>query len=236
MIDVSAAPGDSLSGRLAAVREAISAAAERSGRNPAEVRLVAVTKGRPAADIVTIADLGVTDIGENRVQEAARKHTELGDRAMPVSWHLLGHLQTNKARLAAVTFDHVHSLDSDRVARALAAHRTRQEPLTCLVEVDLTDIAGRSGVEAGAAEALVLALTQIPELSVRGLMTIAPPSQNPEDARAAFRRLRELRDQIERAGHELPELSMGMSDDYTVAVEEGATMVRLGRALFGERP
>jgi hypothetical protein len=227
-------PGGRIAERLAAVRQRIARAAERGGRDPASVRLIAVTKTVPPAWIAEAVAAGVAEIGENRVQEARLKHASV---PAGLRWHLIGHLQSNKASLAAQLFDTVHSLDSDRVGAALSDHRDPgRGPITGLVEIDFTGLAVRTGVAPESAEALVHALAARPGLEVAGLMTIAPFG-DPEAARDCFRRLRELRDRVqERLGVRLPELSMGMSDDFEPAVEEGATMVRLGRVLFGERP
>jgi PLP dependent protein len=221
--------------RLDAARDRIATAAQRAGRDPAAVRLVAVTKTFAVAAAQAVHDLGVRDIGESRVQEAALKVAELpGD----VRWHLIGHLQTNKVSRAAPLFAVVHSVDSDRIAAGLSARRPEDMPaLEVLVEAELTGIAGHTGVAVEAVEAVARAVLELPRLRLRGLMTMAPPVPEPEQARPTFARLRELRDDLQqRLGVALPELSMGMSNDYEVAVEEGATIVRLGRALFGERP
>jgi pyridoxal phosphate enzyme (YggS family) len=219
---------------LARVRARITTAALRSGRDPAGVRLVAVTKGVEAARINAAAASGVSDIGENRVQEAGAKRDQV---TTGLVWHLIGHLQTNKAQRAAQLFDAVHSVDSERVARALAVHRPGDtEPLALLLEVELTGLAGRYGVSDAGAEALMRQVIGLPAVHLVGLMTIAPPVDDPDDARGTFRALRQLRDRLQDAcGWLLPELSMGMSGDYEVAIEEGATMVRVGRALFGAR-
>jgi pyridoxal phosphate enzyme (YggS family) len=221
--------------RIAAARARIAAAAERGGRDPAAVLLVPVTKAF-AADVARAAyDLGCRDLGENRVQEAAAKAAELpGD----VRWHLIGHLQTNKVSRAAPLFSVVHSVDSERVAAALAERRPDGlAPLDVLVEVELTGIAGHTGTPVDQLGAVVEAVRGLPRLRLCGLMTMAPRVRSPELARPTFVRLRRLRDEVqERVGAPLPELSMGMSDDFEVAVEEGATIVRLGRTLFGERP
>jgi pyridoxal phosphate enzyme (YggS family) len=220
--------------RLAAVRRRIAGAAERAGRDPDSVRLIAVTKTVAPQRIAEAVAAGVTEIGENRVQEARLKNATV---PAGLRWHLVGHLQTNKAILAAQLFDTVHSLDSERVGAALSGHRDPGHgPLQSLVEVDFTGIAGRTGVPPDGAAELLRALAALPGLSVSGLMTIAPFG-DPAPARACFRRLRELRDRLQaELGLELPELSMGMSDDFELAVGEGATMVRLGRVIFGERP
>jgi len=222
--------------RIDAARQAIVRAAQRSGRSAADVRLIAVTKGFGAQAVSAALDAGVTDVGESRVQEARRKRSELGN--LGVDWHLLGHLQTNKAAQAAATFDAVHSIDSERIAAALATapRDPGLGPLAVLVEVDMSGVATRTGAGAAEAEALVRACAGLTGIHLIGLMTIAPPG-DAGVARASFRRLRQIRDRLEvTTGVAMPELSMGMSNDYQVAVEEGATMVRLGRALFGEPP
>jgi pyridoxal phosphate enzyme (YggS family) len=232
--ETSRVPSSDIAGRVAAVRARVEAAARRAGRDPAAVRLVAVTKTVPAARIVEALAAGVRDLGENRVQEALAKRPAVPPGAR---WHLVGHLQANKARLAARLFDCVHSLDSERIGERLDHLRDPgRPPLEVLVEVDFTGIDGRTGVSPETAEGVLRAAARLGRLDLRGLMTIAPYG-DPDAARACFRRLRELRDRLqERLAQPLPELSMGMSDDFEVGVEEGATMVRLGRAIFGERP
>jgi pyridoxal phosphate enzyme (YggS family) len=220
--------------RLARVRARITAAALRSERDPSDVRLIAVSKGMPAARVDAAIDAGVEDIGENRIQEAADKQLEVRNAAR---WHLIGHLQTNKAARAAALFDFVHSVDSLRVADALSTHRPPgRDPIGVLLEVELTGLPTRYGVAESDVEAVVQQLVNVPAIHLMGLMTIAPFSDDPEDARASFVRLRHIRDHMEHAtGWALPELSMGMSNDFEIAIEEGATMVRIGRAIFGER-
>lgn len=226
--------GTGVEAALTRVRRRITEAAERARRDPGSVRLVAVTKTVPTSRIAEALTCGVTDIGENRVQEAVSKHAELGD---VVRWHLLGHLQTNKAGRAAALFDIVHSVDGERIATALATRRPEERgDLDVLLEVELTGLPNHTGFKADELNAGLAAVAAIPGLRVRGLMTMAPPVADPEHARPAFARLRTLRETLEQhSGRELPELSMGMSDDYWIAVEEGATMVRLGRAIFGAR-
>ena len=219
---------------LDAVHARIAHAARRASRDPASVRLVAVTKNVDVASINAVIQAGVTDIGENRVQDAESKRTAVtGDAA----WHLIGHLQTNKARRAAELFDAVHSVDSERIARALATHRhLERDPLAVLIEVELTGMAARSGVMPDGLDDLARAVVGLPAIHLVGLMTIAPPTPDPETARPYFARLRALRDEVEQiCAWPLPELSMGMSDDLEVAVEEGATIIRVGRAIFGPR-
>lgn len=220
--------------RLDAVRARIDAAAERSDRNPYDVRLIAVTKGVSAARVDEAIAAGAEDIGENRIQEATDKQREVVNA---VRWHLIGHLQTNKAGRAATLFDFVHSVDSTRVAQALSEHRpSGRDPIGVLLEVELTGQASRFGVAEADVEGIVQELVNVPAIHLMGLMTIAPYSEDPESARPWFTRLRHVRDHMQHVtGWALPELSMGMSNDFEVAIEEGATMVRIGRAIFGER-
>lgn len=220
--------------RLQAVRARIDAAAARVHRDPLDILLIAVTKGVRAERVDEAIDAGVEDVGENRVQEASDKQGEVRNTAR---WHLIGHLQTNKAGRAAALFDFVHSVDSRRIADALSSHRPPGlDPIGVLLELELTGQANRFGVREGDVEGLVQQLVNVPFLHLMGLMTIAPFSEDPEGARATFTRLRHIRDHMEHVtGWALPELSMGMSNDFEVAIEEGATMVRVGRAIFGER-
>lgn len=216
-----------------AVRQRVVAACERSDRDPTTVRIVAATKTVDASRVRSAIEAGIAEIGENHVQEALLKHDELDN---VVTWHLFGHLQSNKARVAAGIFDVVHSVDSERIARALATQRNPEgAPLALLLEVDYSGRSERTALADVEVIPLVRRLAGLPGIHVSGLMTIAPQG-GADAARDSFRRLRELRDAVEfRTGWALPELSMGMSDDFEVAVEEGATMIRLGRALFGER-
>jgi hypothetical protein len=220
--------------RIEAVRGRINAAAARADRDPLDVLLIAVTKGVSAERVDEAISAGVEDVGENRIQEAEDKQGAVRHTAR---WHLIGHLQTNKAGRAAALFDFVHSVDSRRVAEALSTHRPPGlDPMGVLLEVELTGLATRFGVHEGDVEGVVQELVNVPAIHLMGLMTIAPFSEDPEDARATFARLRHVRDHMEHVtGWALPELSMGMSNDFEVAIEEGATMVRVGRAIFGER-
>jgi PLP dependent protein len=216
-------------GSLERVHALISDACRRAGRSPAEVLLVAVSKTVAADRVQQAIDAGVAALGENRVQEAKDKIEALGH---PVPWHLIGHLQTNKARDAARLFDWIHSLDRLDLAkeldrRARAAGRT----LNVLIEVNLGDEPQKGGARPDDVKPLLDALAGLNALSVRGLMAIPPAATDAEATRPYFRRLREMRDA---AG--LEHLSMGMSADFEVAIEEGATMVRVGTAIFGARP
>ncbi|MDQ7819806.1 MAG: YggS family pyridoxal phosphate-dependent enzyme [Armatimonadota bacterium] len=224
-----------LAARIARVRERIARAALRSGRQPEDVTLVAVTKGVDPARILEAAACGITDVGENRVQEAAAKIQALGEVAARLRWHLVGHLQRNKARQAAQLFALIHSVD--RLALGEELSRRTRRPLEVLVQVNVAGEPQKFGVAPADAAELVRALSRLPGLRVVGLMTIAPVADDPEAVRPVFARLRELRDDLARRGvADLPHLSMGMSQDFDVAVEEGATMVRIGRALFGPAP
>ncbi|HSP65676.1 MAG TPA: YggS family pyridoxal phosphate-dependent enzyme [Candidatus Deferrimicrobium sp.] len=229
MTDVSVeAVGD----RLGSIRARVTRAAEDAGRDPASVRLLAVTKGHGAQAVAVAAQLGLRDVGESRVQEAQAKRAANQDPSL--SWHMIGHLQRNKARLAASLFDTVHSVDGLALAAALARNRSEAAAMPVFVEVELTGIPGRSGVQPGDAPALVEALRGLPQLELAGLMTIAPPGP-PGAVADCFSQLRELASMLrERTAMALPGLSMGMSGDFEVAIAHGATIIRLGRALFGE--
>ena len=221
---------------LEEVRGRITAACSRAGRDPAEVEIVAVTKthGAETVDEAWRAGLGV--VGENKVQEAAWKKPA---SASGPSWHLIGHLQSNKVRKALELFDVIHSVDSAKLADRINSVADEIGALPrVLLEVNVSGESSKSGMKPeevrGALEHIA---AHCPRITVEGLMTMAPFSENPQDARPYFRRLRELRDEMQGAlGVALPRLSMGMSGDYEVAVEEGATWVRLGTVLFGERP
>jgi PLP dependent protein len=221
-----------LPGSLARVREAV-ATHQAVGRWTHPVRIVAVTKTHGPEAVRAAVAAGLTDIGENRVQEAMEKQDALA--GVRVDWHLIGTLQRNKARHAVGRFALIHSVDRLDLAAELdrrAAEGTRQ---AVLVQVNCSDEPQKGGVEPGGVPALLDALGSFTRLEVRGLMTMSALTDDVAEQRRAFRRLRELRDAGERAGHRLPELSMGMSGDFPVAVEEGATMIRIGTLLFGER-
>ena len=222
----------SVAENLEQVRSTILDYADRGGRDPAGVTLVAVTKTVPLARIREAIAAGLSVLGENRVQEALPKIEQLGGAGL--EWHLIGHLQRNKVRFIDGAFTMVQSLDSIGLVEAL--DRRIQAPLQVLLEVNVAEEAQKTGALPGDAEAIVRATAASSRLRLRGLMTIAPQSANPEDVRPVFRRLARLRTELaDRLEIALPVLSMGMTDDYGVAVEEGATMLRLGRALFGPR-
>ncbi len=224
--------------RVAVVRERIARAAARAGRRPEEVTLVAVSKAHPPQAVREAFAAGLRDFGENRVQEAESKIESLGDlRATGLRWHLVGHLQSNKARKAVRIFHCIHSVDGLDLGGKLAKAAAEEgRSLPALVQVDLGQEATKFGLEESQLFGLLTALQSPPALRVVGLMTLPPFEEDPEAVRPLFRRLRELRDQALAQGLlDGSELSMGMSHDLEVAVEEGATLVRVGTAVFGER-
>jgi hypothetical protein len=233
MRPVLAAP-DTLAGRLDVIRSRIEGTARRVGRDPADIRLVAVTKTLSPETLAAALAAGVVDVGENYVQEAREKRRAVGGAGV---WHLIGGLQRNKARAAAELFDWVHSLDSAPLAEALAREADRLgRRLRVLIQVNVAEEATKRGIATSEVDRLGRAVLALGSLDLQGLMTIAPASDDPEAARPHFRALREVRKQAQnRLGVELPHLSMGMSGDFVIAVEEGATILRLGRALFGPR-
>jgi hypothetical protein len=214
---------------IIAVRQRIAAACERAGRAPAEVVLVGISKGFATEVIAEAVHAGLADVGENRVQEAAPKIEALAARGLHPRWHLVGHLQTNKAKTAIELFAILHSVDSLRLAEELS--RRARGPVALLLEVNVAQEASKFGFAPEEVAPALSAIAALPHLDIRGLMTVAPLTGDPESVRPVFRRLRELRDALG-----LRELSMGMTDDFEVAVEEGATMLRVGRAIFGARP
>ena len=216
----------SLAERMAGVRERIECAAARSRRDPAAITLIAVTKVFPAETIREAWELGLRHFGENYVQEFEGKHP-LVNGLEGARFHFIGHLQSNKARRAAELFDCVQTLDSPRLARRL---NEAGRPLEVLLEVKLSPEQSKSGAAPEELPGLIEAVRACPNLQLAGLMTMPPWSQDPELSRPYFRRLRELGER-----HGLQHLSMGMSHDFEAAIEEGATLVRVGTALFGER-
>ena len=227
-----------LSDRLANVRSRIEAAARRSDRSPDRITLVAISKTHPAETLRAGLDLGITDLGENRVQEAEGKIIEVGRKA--ARWHLVGHLQANKARRAVSLFDIIHSLDSAALAQRLdrLCIAEGREELPVLIQIDLGGEETKTGIDPRKLPGLLDALGDCERLRLTGLMTLPPYFENPDCARPYFKTLRELRDQLQtegRFGERAGELSMGMTHDFEIAIEEGATMVRVGTAIFGER-
>lgn len=222
--------------RLVRVREQIARAAERAGRSAEEITLIAVSKTFDSATVQQAVDAGVRDLGENRVQEATTKVAMVKGN---VRWHLIGHLQSNKARQAVEAFDVIHTIDSSQLAERLdrIAGEMGRRPAV-LVQVDLAHEPAKSGAEESELPAIIEALDSARHLEFRGLMTLPPFFDSPEQTRPYFRRLRETLEGLNRGRRperELTELSMGMTNDFEVAIEEGATMVRVGTAIFGSR-
>ena len=221
---------------LGDVRAKVAAACARAGRDPAEVEIVAVTKTHGAEVVEEAWRAGLGIVGENKVQEAAWKKPMSPSGP---SWHLIGHLQSNKVRHALELFDFIHSVDSAKLADRIdfVADEMGASPRV-LLEVNVSGEKSKSGMRPEDVEPILRHIAEAcPRVTVEGFMTMAPFSEDPEGARPYFRRLRELRDEMEaKLGVGLPRLSMGMSGDYEVAVEEGATWIRLGTALFGDRP
>jgi pyridoxal phosphate enzyme (YggS family) len=221
-----------ITARLREVCDRTTEAATRSGRKAEAVRLVLASKTQPPEALAAAYDAGARDFGENYVQEAVAKRSALGERSA-LRWHLIGNLQSNKARVAVATFDLIHTLDRASLANAL--HRVRQTPpLPVLIEVNIGGEPSKAGVAPPAAEALINEVRD--RVAIEGLMTVPPASANPAAARRWFAEMRELRDRLTLAtGLALGDLSMGMTDDYEAAIAEGATIVRVGRAVFGSR-
>ena len=227
--------------RIGSIRSRIAAACRAAGRDPAGVVLMAVTKTHPPEAALLAAGAGLHTVGENRVQEGATKRAACASAAPGLRWELIGHLQSNKARLAAESFDRVQSVDSLKLVRHLArAAAELGRPLSVLLQVNAGHDPAKFGAEPADAPALLEAALAEPSLRVDGLMTIAPLGATPEEtmelARRTFAALRTIRDDLAaRAGKPLPELSMGMTGDLEPAVEAGSTLVRVGTALFGAR-
>ena len=222
---------------LAAIHRRIESACERSGRDPAEVRLVGVSKTFPLATLKDAADAGLRVFGENKAQELASKVVEWGEAPTDLEWHFIGHLQRNKSRLVAQHAHVFHALDSPRLGRALNTHCGEMgRRLKCFLQVNVSGEESKFGVEPTALGDLLDAVSEFEHLDVAGLMTLAAPVSNPEDVRPQFALLRELAQKHSRpGGRQLDNLSMGMSGDFEIAVEEGATHVRVGSAIFGYR-
>ena len=227
-----------LSERLENVRSRIGSCAQRCNRSPDDITLVGVSKTHPAEAIREAISLGLTDFGENRVQEAETKIPVVGRKI--AKWHLIGHLQSNKARRAVELFDVIHSLDSASLALRLdrICEEISRESLPVLVQVDLGHEATKTGVDEAELWKVITAVERCHRLQLIGLMTLPPFFEKAERVRPYFCRLRELRDELQTSGafgDRRGELSMGMTNDFEIAIEEGATIVRVGTAIFGER-
>lgn len=225
-----------LKNRLENVNDRINKAALKCGRDPENIHLVAVSKTIPANRIKEAIELGVTILGENYVQEARDKFNVLG--TYPVSWHFIGHLQTNKAKYAVRLFDLIHSVDTLKLARELDKQAKKVNKFQdILIQINVSKEPSKSGSDIENAANLIKDIVHLENLSLKGFMAMPPFFNNPEKARPYFIALRNLRDQIQKtlSGVALDELSMGMTGDFEVAIEEGATFVRIGTAIFGER-
>ncbi len=226
----------SISENIAGIRQRMAAAAARAGRDPKSIRLMAVSKTVEPRRIRQAIEAGITLFGENYVQEARDKIPEIGH---DVEWHMIGHLQTNKVKYVVNLFDWIHSVDRQELAYELDKRAGQNgRTLNVLIEVNVGGEASKSGAEPSGVLELVRQIAALPHLRVRGLMTMPPYSDQPEMSRPFFIELRRLRDDIARAAIPniaMDELSMGMTDDFEVAIEEGATVIRVGRAIFGER-
>ncbi len=228
----------SIAENVAIIRNKMRSACLRVGRDPEDVRLVGVTKTVPPERVREGVDAGLTILGENYIQEAQGKVEALA--GIHVSWHFIGHLQSNKAKIAARLFDCVHTIDSEKLARELDKQADKAgRRISVLLEVELGGENSKSGVEPETLVSLYRAASKLESLDVKGIMALPPFLDDPEEVRPYFRRLRELLDQLRDASsrpEDLTELSMGMSNDFEVAIEEGSTLVRVGTALFGSRP
>ncbi len=223
------------------IRRRIISACDRAGRSPEEITLLAVAKGRLLEEIKEVINLGISDIGENRLQEALLKCEGLRMRGGGgrTRWHMIGHLQTNKVKLAVRIFDLIQSVDSPRLGQAVSKEALKiNKQQDILLEIKTSPEESKFGLKLEDAPAVFQEISRLPNLKIKGLMTIAPFAENPETSRPYFRMLRELSEKIDwrpETGGRRPILSMGMSNDFEVAIEEGSTMVRLGRAIFSRQ-
>ncbi|MEK7214326.1 MAG: YggS family pyridoxal phosphate-dependent enzyme [Chloroflexota bacterium] len=222
-------PAGQITANVAGIMRRIAHAAERAGRSPDLVTVVAVSKTFSAAGVAAAHEAGLRHFGENWVQEAADKLPALAGLSPRPVWHMIGHLQTNKVKQALELFDLIESVDSTHLGEAIA-HRAGDRTIPVLLEVNVAEEPSKHGFRPSEVAAACATLRQLPQLDVQGLMTVAPEVDDPEQVRPVFRELRRLRDQLGLAG-----LSMGMTGDFEVAIQEGATLVRLGRAIFGAR-
>jgi len=223
----------SIKENLQAVRNRIIAAAERAGRDPKEIKLVAVIKNVSLGKVFEALEDGVSDIGENRIQEAESRYEDIRKRFPQITYHMVGHLQRNKVRQALDMFDIIQSVDSERLAREISERAKRKVPI--LIEVKTSEEATKYGVPPESAVELLKIVSNFDNISVQGLMTIAPLVDNPEKTRPYFAKLKKLGEEIKNLNLpnvEMRFFSMGMTDDFEIAIEEGSNMVRIGRAIF----
>jgi PLP dependent protein len=237
MSETSELHAEQLAENIAHVRTRIAEAAEKVGRNAAEITLVAVSKTKPVELVEMAYTLGVSDFGENRVQEALPKIAHFHPQGL--HWHLIGHLQSNKASKVAAAFAYVQSVDNLHLAQTLNRYAAEQgQRLPILLQVNVAGEISKEGMSPAETPELAKQIAALPALHLMGLMTIAPLVSDPEEARPVFRKLRLLRERLrhEVSASDWAQLSMGMTNDYHIAIEEGATIVRVGRAIFGQRP
>lgn len=220
---------ESLAENLQSIKARIENAANTSGRDPSSITIVGAVKTVPVETLSVAFALGLNHFGENYLQEAERKKQELVQLGANPTWHMIGHLQSNKVKDAVALFDVIETVDSVHLAEAIA-RRSIKRPMQIMLEVNVAQESSKSGFAPQEVDSVYKSLKRLPELSIIGLMTIAPEVSNPEEVRPVFRSLRQLRDELG-----LRELSMGMTNDFEVAIQEGATSVRIGRALFGSR-
>jgi PLP dependent protein len=227
-------PVHDLSERYVQTQTRIASATTRSGRSPQSVGLVAISKGHPGEALRTLFELGQRDFGENYLQEALPKMQALSD--LPIRWHFTGQVQGNKTRVIAEHFDWVHTVDRERIASRLNEQRPPHlAPLNVCIQVKLEDEPGKGGLDPGDVESVARAISQMPRLKLRGLMTLPPPRNSYEEQKLLFDRLAELLRELQTQRFDVDTLSMGMSDDLEAAVAAGATLVRIGTAIFGAR-
>lgn len=225
-----------LTARISSVFKKITYAALRSGRNPEEIKLIAVTKSQPIDKIIESVDLGLRVFGENKVQEAKQKIEKLNEFNFNIEWHMIGHLQSNKVKEAVRLFEIIHSVDSDKLAILIDKEASKIKKIQrALIQVKLSEEETKYGINEYAVEEIFKLSKKLKYLQIEGLMTIPPYFVNPEDTRPYFRKLRQIKEELSQKGYPLQELSMGMSNDFEVAIEEGSTMVRIGTAIFGPR-
>lgn len=236
MVAIAAPQGEAVASRVAAIRERMAAAAARAGRSPAEITLVAVSKTFPPEHVRLAVQAGAYDLGENRVQEAAEKVPAL---PAEVRWHLVGHLQRNKVNAALDIFHLIHSVDTLDLAQAIGQRAARRgRPARILLQINIAEKDTQTGFTVVGLQEQAAALAAVPGVILDGLMCIAPEVEQVEETRPSFRRVaalhRELSGQMRQEGHPWAHLSMGMTNDFPIAIEEGATLVRVGRAVFGD--
>ncbi|MCP1728394.1 pyridoxal phosphate enzyme (YggS family) [Natronospira proteinivora] len=229
-------PSSLASQRLTSVRRRIRDAARQAGRDPEAIRLLAVSKTKPMADIQSLAEAGQQDFGENYLQEALDKMEGLAETEPPLCWHFIGPIQSNKTRPIATHFDWVHSVDRFKIARRLSEQRPDHlPPLALCLQVNISEESQKAGVAPDQAAELADAVAELPKVQLRGLMCLPAPEEEERAQRQPFRKLAALMADLNAGGHSLDTLSMGMSADLEAAVLEGSTLIRVGTALFGSR-